>query len=121
MMPSPVAHPDAAMLAACAAFDRLELRHHELSRLDPEVNTPEGKRIWDELDAIQDAEAALLSAICNARALTVDGLRAKARSLCMWDEEALKGTSDYPHDCLRTSLLRDLLVMRDVPIQAGAA
>ena len=104
-------HPDAAVLAACAAFDELEMAY--IASFNGELDdTPEGVAAVEERERIHDAQRLVLDRICGQPATTLAGVRAKARSLVLWDEEAIEDDATYFNDRLRTSLLRDLLAVQ---------
>ena len=106
-------HPDAALLAACARFDALELQ----------IWPPEGRGCMTiaEEDAwaarvqpLEDEQAALLGEVCALRAQTLEGVQARARSLLLWssdiadDIESGDGDHLYWDHRMVAALVRDL-------------
>jgi hypothetical protein len=117
VMTAPIAaaaeSPDAELLAAIAQFDALERR----------IWPPEGRNCetFEEehaADALAEPlkveQRALLSRICTTPARTIDGLRARARSLVLWAPdigveiaESDRGRFGWD-DWMVSALIRDL-------------
>lgn len=98
------------LLEACTAFDALEtefIMTFDGSDLDEE--STEGMAVLADRDRIQAAQDPLVDAICDSPAITLAGLRAKARSLALYDEKAINVDATGHTDRLRTSLLQDIL------------
>lgn len=101
--------PDAELVRLCAAFDVLERQYQEGFA---GVETGEE---WDRADAaadvINEQQAPILDAICACRPSTLEGFRALANSLALWDAELLKnvpGEGDT-NDRLAVVLFRGML------------
>jgi len=103
--PAPIS-PDAALIDDCRELERLE---HQLccTIRACENDADEG---WPQQVAINDAMTVQAARIVATRARTLEGLRAKARAMLAYgDEAADPETFFYQADKLRASLLRDLL------------
>ena len=102
-------HPDANVIAAGAMVEHLSVAYARTCAIPDD----------DARDAAQcrldDAMVAPLATVCRVPAGTLVGLRAKARALAAWDEDAFQ-VNDDPDDRaderLRASLIRDLLAVR---------
>ena len=103
-------HPDAELLSALARFGEIE---HTIWPTEGA-----GCRTIEEEDArarlmapLRAEQAALVNRACALRATTLDGLRARARVLLLWDTEL--PTADAPESCIDdrmlAALIRDLL------------
>jgi hypothetical protein len=107
------AHPDAALLAALAEFDRLE------REMWPPGPGPATIAAEEERDAriapLNDRQAELLGVICAMRATTLHGCIARACSLFVWDLEMQKAIAagddpkEYDDACMIQALVRDLV------------
>ena len=100
--------PDATLLAACVAFDDLERRANATfggwDCDDPREAEAVAER--DRLYAAQDVHNKVMLA---HRAVTLDGHRARARSLAAWDLELMKaGPGDFGKQ-MTAAIVRDLL------------
>ncbi len=79
--------PDAALLADCAEADRLE------REITPGMN---GKTIEEAdeaeraIEPLRTAQEPLLEGVATTRAVTIEGIRAKAATLVLWDTDILK-------------------------------
>ena len=102
------AHPDAELIAACAAFDALE-RKCNATFGGPDRTLEEDLRADEERNSIYVAQEPHLDRIMELRATTIDGFRAKARSLALEDLELLKDGPGDRRDCLIASLVQDLI------------
>ena len=103
-------HPDAELLRVLARFGHLE-----------ETIWPAGgtgcQTIEEEDDRarlvapLRAEQAALVDHACALRAITLDGLRARAQVLLLWDTEL--PTADTPESCIDdrmlAALIRDLV------------
>ena len=106
---SEAAHPDADLLAACAAFDALE-RTYVASYVDYPDDGPEWDAAEEERDWLSDAQGPLVDVICELRAFTREGQVARARSLALWDAELMKPDSPhYTNERLVQAIVRDLI------------
>ncbi len=111
-------HPDAQLLAACAAFDALERAYIALSG-DHRAGSPEEAAVEAERDWLVTAQAPLVASMCELRAVTQAGHVARARSLTLWDGELLKDTVDAGA-CLTAALVRDLIGKAPSPAMEAA-
>lgn len=73
--------PDAALIAACTAFDALHMQECALYRTAHTMADED--RIEPEIDALHDRQAPLVTAICSLRATTDAGHIARARSFAL--------------------------------------
>ena len=88
--------PDAALIAACAAFDALERKAAALS--DDEEQAA---------DAISEQMTPLFYTICDTRATTLAGMRARAATLNLLAPDVISGGDGA--DALIAAMLRDLI------------
>jgi hypothetical protein len=104
-----VTHPDAALLAACAAFDTLE-QHYTAGFCGKDMTHSEERARDAALKPIQTAQEPLVDIITTTPAKTLDGIRAKAKSLELWDDGLIQkaGRDDGTDDRLLASIMRDL-------------
>ena len=114
-VPAPGTHPDAELMAACAAFDAAERRY--LSFYDgPDYIDDDGER--EEAMKPNEAERSrLVELICRLRATTLEGHLARVRVVMLEDLE-LDPSEDARSQYLNVSLLGALI--RDLAEQAGA-
>ena len=108
--------PDAELIAACQEMERLEHARSALS-CDLAFGSPEAEAWEADDERLHDAQLALVPVICGT-ALTIEGLRAKARALVAIDEEAFDVAAKSDNDMIRTSILRDLMMVRDASVIA---
>ncbi len=102
----PAASPDAALLAACAAFDELE-QAYVATHSGPVVLT-ESVAAESERDRLSDAQEPLVARMCELRAVTKEGQAARARSLALWDVELFKEAwQEDTGDRLTAAIVRD--------------
>ncbi len=94
-------HPDAELLAACAAFDELERAYISISSTVDEAADA-------ELDRIADAQDPLVERMCQLRATTREGESARVRSLLLWAPDLVDEESPSVDKMLLRSILRDL-------------
>ena len=99
------AHPDAELLAACAAFDLLEQQYIDLGGNWP-VGSPEDAAAEAERDRLYDAQDPLIARICELRAVTREGMAARARSLALWDAELMKDGPGDAGECFTAAIVR---------------
>jgi hypothetical protein len=116
--------PDAELIALCTEFDDLE---RESQAMYPDEDTPvvgengPGDPKDLRFAAIHERQDELLDRICDMRAMTRAGLRARAKMIALWSPELLDIREDsyrygYWNDHMLTALLRDLL---EVPQTTG--
>jgi hypothetical protein len=114
-VPASGTHPDADLLAACAAFDAAERRHHTF------FYGPDAIKDDDERDAaltpVEAERGRLVEVICSLRATTLEGHLARVRVVMLEDLE-LDPAEDARSEYYNTSLLGALV--RDLAEQAGA-
>ena len=102
-------HPDAELIAVCAAFDRLEA--HINSLYEGKANAIEDDDERDEaIEPLTERQEPLLDRMCAIRAKTPAGWQAKARSLAGWDLEILYESEHAVSwdDRMLVSLIRDM-------------
>ncbi|MGI4799979.1 MAG: hypothetical protein ACRYG8_39285 [Janthinobacterium lividum] len=104
-----IVHPDAELLAACAVFDTMERQvsafYEGPGRLDDDDQRQAA------IDLVVDRQAPWLDRICDLRAVTPAGWKAKAQSLALWDQEVLqaKWSEGDVSERILATLLRDML------------
>jgi hypothetical protein len=97
--------PDAELIALCATFDDLS---RQFDGLHVGPNRIEDDEIRDvALDPIERQQKPLIDAICIRRAVTPDGISAKARSLIVWAPDWLQ-PNPFWDERLIASILADL-------------
>ncbi len=94
-------HPDAELLAACAAFDKRVRACFDICRLRDGTGDA-------ELDRLSDAEDPLVKRMCELRAITKEGTAARARSLVLWAPWVIDEESSYTDQTLLRAIIRDL-------------
>ena len=94
-------NPDAELLAVCAEFDALE--HRRNAAFDDDNLTDEAH------DALREEQAPLVDQMCALQAVTPEGMRARARSLVLYDPEVVERRIVYTDDRLVAAVLRDLI------------
>ena len=102
------ANPQARLFTACARFNVLERRKMQLLKLDVD----DGPETELRLARLAMSQAKHLHEICDARATTIRGHRARALSFTLWDAgdleyRALNGRAT--EDLLLHALVRDLI------------
>ena len=107
-MPSNGDHPDAALLAVCAEFDMWE-RRLLATDFQAESGTPAACAARIEQERCLDAQDPLVARMCDLRAVTLEGQRARARSLALWDPELMRPFCPDAGDYLVAAIVRDLL------------
>ncbi|MGI4797511.1 MAG: hypothetical protein ACRYG8_26380 [Janthinobacterium lividum] len=102
LAPPPVApDPDTALLAVCAEFDAVERRRSAM--FDDDTLTDEANA------AIREEQAPLVDRLCDLQAVTIEGMRARARSLVLYDDAVMERHTVYTNDRLVAAVLRDLI------------
>ncbi len=105
----PMVSPNAALLAACAAFDELEHRYIDLGG-DAAAGSPEEDAVADERSRLSTVQRPLVAKMCKLRAVTKEGQVARARSLALWDAELFKEAwHEDTGDRLTAAIVRDLI------------
>lgn len=100
ILSTPVLSSDIAIISACAQFDALEREYAAVNLANEDS---------PRLDEIYAAQSPLVGLIGRTAATTAEGVRAKARSLALWDSSLMaEGTGDAGK-VLMGSILRDLL------------
>ena len=104
--------PDAELLRVCAEFDALERQYVALHG----VETIEEEHANEPLiNVVSARQQHLLDRLCELRATTMQGLRAKAETLANWDPTSTdEDPGRYWDDRMVASLVCDILA------QAGA-
>jgi hypothetical protein len=100
--------PDAELLEACAAFEELERAYIAVPG-DYAPGSPEEEEADAERDRITAAQASLVDRICELRAVTREGLAARASSLALWDGELMKDRERDVGERLTAAIVRDLI------------
>ncbi len=93
--------PDAELLAVCAEFDAME--HRRNAMFDDDTLTDEANA------AIREEQAPLVDRLCEMQAITIEGMRARARSLVLYDDAVMERHSVYTNDRIVAAVLRDLI------------
>ena len=91
---------DIDLIAACAQFDAMERQLQALSE----------DEYAEAHEAIQAAQLPLLERICAATCTTMEGLRARVRTIALWEAEAptFAPNEAYWNSRMFHALLRDL-------------
>ncbi len=101
---------DAALIAVCAEFDAIE-RHinSHYAGGSREIDDDEERDV--AIAPFQEAQDPLLERIIALRATTPGGLKARARTLASWDQDAMRhiGPGHYLEDRMLAALLRDMM------------
>ena len=90
---------DAEILSTSAALDELEQEGRRLAELDDQSA---------RLDEIRAAQEPLIAFLSSTRSRTIEGTRAKARSLALWAPDLLT-ESDDAIEGMTSSILEDLI------------
>jgi hypothetical protein len=101
----PGAAADAELVAACAAFDALEVQVQAIDAEDHPVDSLKPA----EAERIRRQQRPLLARICATRARTAQGVRARAATLALYDPDVLAPTSPCWDELLTSAVVRDLL------------
>jgi hypothetical protein len=97
----PASHPDAELIRLCTEIDRIE--DQWLSTL------PVGGDIPDTVAAgISAQQEPLIEQICDMTASTLNGMRARARTIVKWAPDLVSMSHDAADDMV-AALLRDLI------------
>ena len=106
--------PDAELIALCDRFIDLELQiETSFERQDVRITYEEEKAIAAvERDPLVDQQKPIFEAMMQLRATTLEGLRARARALVIYDREGWKGREishgPFPGG-MNFALVRDLV------------
>ena len=100
---------DAQLIRDCTAFDALERLGRSICSSGATVE--EDLACGRELDRISAQQAPILRRIVATRAHTRRGIRAKASSLALWDQEEFEAETGCWSRQLIRSLVMDLLGM----------
>lgn len=102
-------HADAELVAVCARFDAIE-RHINSHYSGGSRKIEDDEERDAVLAPFQEAQAPLLEHIVELRATTLDGFLARARTLALWDAQAIRqiGPENYLNERLLAALLRDM-------------
>lgn len=103
------ASADAELVSACAVFETLE---HQVGAIyDGPGRIEDDDNRQAAMEAIADRQLPWLERICELRAVTPVGWKAKARSFACWDRDALgtKFREGDPSERILFALLRDML------------
>ncbi|MGI4797488.1 MAG: hypothetical protein ACRYG8_26265 [Janthinobacterium lividum] len=98
---APAPDLDAELLAVCAEFDAVE--HRRNAMFDDDTLTDEANA------AIREEQAPLVDRLCELQAVTIEGMRARARSLVLYDDAVLERHTVYTNDRIVAAVLRDLI------------
>ena len=96
-------HPDADLLASLEEFDALERQKVTIYQ-----QISADKEADEAATPLHDRQAELLAEICEMHATTLDGCKARARSLLLWSREAPEFSGGWTDD-MRVALTRDLV------------
>jgi len=101
--------PDAALIAVCAEFDVIE-RHINSHYAGGSRKIEDDEERDAVIAPLQEAQRPLLDRIIALRATTLDGFMARARTLALWDPDAMRqiGPGHYLEDRILAALLRDM-------------
>ncbi len=100
---------DAELIAVCAEFDVIE-RHINSHYAGGSRNIEDDEERDAAIAPMEEAQAPLLERIIALRATTLDGFMARARTLALWDLDAMRqiGPGHYLEDRMLAALLRDM-------------
>ncbi len=103
-------HPDRELIAVCAEFDAIE-RHINSHYAGGSRNIEDDEERDVAIAPFQEAQEPLLERIIALRATTPDGFKARARTLALWNQDAMRqiGPGHYLEDRMLAALLRDLV------------
>ncbi len=107
--PTMSAHPDCELIAVCAEFDAIE-RHINSHYAGGSRNIEDDEERDVAIAPFQEAQEPLLERIIALRATTLDGFMARARTLALWDLDAMRqiGPGNYLEYRMLAALLRDM-------------
>jgi hypothetical protein len=114
-VPLPGTHPDAELMAACAALDAAERRCLEFHH-GPNAIEDDGERN-EAMEPFEDERDRLARLVCDLRATTLEGHLARIR-VAMLEDLELDPAEDAQSQYINISLLGALL--RDLADHAGA-
>ncbi|MGI4795066.1 MAG: hypothetical protein ACRYG8_13525 [Janthinobacterium lividum] len=101
VVPAPAPDPDAGLLAVCAEFDAVE--HRRNAMFDDDTLTDKANA------SIREEQAPLVDRLCELQAVTIEGMRARARSLVLYDDAVMERHTIYTNDRIVAAVLRDLI------------
>ncbi len=103
-------HPDRELIGVCAEFDAIE-RHINSHYAGGSRKIEDDEERDGAIAPFQEAQAPLLERIIALRATTLDGFMARARTLALWDLDAMRqiGPGHYLEDRMLAALLRDMV------------
>ena len=105
---SPTETPDAELTAACAEFEALEMTYLGLFFGPTRIDDDRERDASDEASGRQERQKTLQDVITGATAMTLDGLRAKARCAAAEITDILTD-EDAPVGKIGSSIIRDLV------------
>ncbi|WP_158744133.1 hypothetical protein [Acidisphaera sp. L21] len=105
-MAPPAAHPDAELLAACAAFDDLE-RQALATFAGRDFDDPAEIAADFERESIVEAQIPPVDIIASHHAITKEGMAARARSIRLWAPDEFRENGHFSGRTVH-ALLRDL-------------
>ena len=114
-VPAPGTHPDAELMAACAALDAAERCYLSFYHGQNAIEADDERE--EALEPNEAERRRLVRLICNLRATTLEGHLARVRVVMLEDLE-LDPTEDAQSQFFNISLLGALI--RDLAEQAGA-
>ena len=114
-VPAPGTHPDADLLAACAALDAAERKHNTFFYGPDRIDDDDARDV--ALEPVEAERDRLVREVCKLRATTLEGHLARVRVVMLEDLE-LDPAEDAESQYLNVSLLGALL--RDLADHAGA-
>jgi hypothetical protein len=98
-------NPDAELIALCAEIDALEDR---MWGNLPKMSDEEEKQHDAEIEPLRQKQLALIDQISDLTATTLDGFRARARTIAKWAPDLIPMPHDYL-DQMAGALIRDLI------------
>ena len=101
--------PDAELIQACAAF--IAFYSASPVPLGPEriFGSPECDAHEDKMEAWVGEAGNMICIIADMPAFTLEGMRAKAKALLVWNDEVTVPQTSMPVDVLTASLLGNLI------------
>jgi hypothetical protein len=108
-VPAPGTHPDAELMAACAAYDAAERRFLSFYHGPDFIENDDEREV--AMEPINAERQRLVTLICGLRATTLEGHLARIRVVMLEDldlDPAEDAQSRYHNENLRGALLRDL-------------
>lgn len=104
----PQPSPDAELIRLCRAFDGLE---DSIQALYEDGATPiaDDEERKAAIEPLRERQDALLGRICSRRAVTLDGVRARAWTLRKWDVDLMSDGHEWgTNERLMLALILDL-------------